>query len=155
MKTNLNAGTGEPWAGQRRANWDISVSTNEEICDFWGNLGLVPPIGSVLQYHTNWFITNLKAGIGNAWAGQSNASEVPRRSVKAKVSVFWENFGFAPPMGSVEIICLNIWLCDQPKGWDRWALSWTKQRQLSSWRFGECQTIKLLGKFRFSSTYRF
>ena len=44
--------------------------------------------------------TDLNAGMGNAWAGHSRASSEPNSSLKDRTSVFWENFGFAPPMGS-------------------------------------------------------
>ena len=45
-RTDLNAGVGEPWAGQARLNgWaDFSVNTNPEL--FSENFGADPPTGS-------------------------------------------------------------------------------------------------------------
>lgn len=44
---------------------------------------------------------NLNVGNGDPWAGQSKARLVEMVSENPWKSDFWENFGFAPPMGSI------------------------------------------------------
>ena len=44
--------------------------------------------------------TNLKEGRGDACAGHKRLTGIPAFLVKVKVSVYNENFGFAPPIGS-------------------------------------------------------
>ena len=45
-KTDLNAGIGEPCAGQSMATLVDSVLVNLEKSDSWENLGFAPPMGS-------------------------------------------------------------------------------------------------------------
>ena len=88
---------GEAWAGQRSAKGSLEDSVKPINSVFWENFGLAPPIGSakiIVQP------TNLNDGMGEAWAGQRSAKGSLEDSVKVNVSVFWENFGFAPPIGS-------------------------------------------------------
>lgn len=71
-----------------------------ELSDFWENFGFAVPIGSADKKGGIEEDTNLNDGMGAAWAGQSKARGCADISVKANVSVFWENLGFAPPIGS-------------------------------------------------------
>ncbi len=42
----LNPGSGNAWAGQRRANWLKVCVLYDEVSDLELNLGLAPPMGS-------------------------------------------------------------------------------------------------------------
>lgn len=46
LKADLNAGNGDPWAGQSRARLVEIVSVNPWKSDFCENFGFAPPIGS-------------------------------------------------------------------------------------------------------------
>ncbi len=45
--------------------------------------------------------THLYAGMGEPWAGQTIARDAPELLVSLRPSFSMENFGFAPPIGSV------------------------------------------------------
>ena len=47
------------------------------------------------------FLTNLKDGRGEAWAGHNKDREFFSRLMKDRVRVSWENLGTADPIGSV------------------------------------------------------
>ena len=48
-ETNLNEGSGAPWAGQRRDSSWPHLLVNVELSDSCENFGLVPPIGSKIE----------------------------------------------------------------------------------------------------------
>ena len=47
------------------------------------------------------FLTNLKDGRGEAWAGHNKDREFFSRLMNDRVRVSWENLGTADPIGSV------------------------------------------------------
>ena len=155
LKTNLNAGTGNPWAGQLRLSGEEASLTKMRPLVSRENFGLAPPMGSIMLTfftvlaHTwmlgldmpeldksgtvliqwtllvwvllwpertlawlhQWVlhckinftfgcIFYLKPGMGCPWAGQSRVKMLSWTAVTLRPSVFEENLGFAPPIGS-------------------------------------------------------
>ena len=107
-KIYLNAGSGNPCAGQTKAIEEDLECTNVELLSADENFGLALPIGS--KYFDRIKSVNgsnknyLNDGTGAPWAGQD--SEIISFSFLTKRLnlVSEENFGAAPPMGSVDDI---------------------------------------------------
>ena len=55
QNSDLNAGIGDPWAGQSSDSDSPEPIVNLDVSDFWENLGLVLPIGSGITT-TLWHI---------------------------------------------------------------------------------------------------
>ena len=101
----LNAGTGDPCAGQERAMPDPRDILNEKDSMIVENFGAADPIGSMKIgiNHSIMHTKYLNDGKGEACAGQVKAIPVP--DVYRKVEDFEneENLGAAVPTGSKKV----------------------------------------------------
>ena len=70
--------------------WKFWLSTPNR---FWKNV----------KISKNRSKSHLNAGRGNPWAGQANERENPILWTRWRAFVMYENFGFAPPIGSKKI----------------------------------------------------
>ncbi len=102
---HLNAGTGAAWAGQVRARgWDCLLEREDEALGVQGKLWFCASdrlckVMGIFQVGRGK--THLYAGMGEPWAGQTIARDAPELLVSLRPSFSMENFGFAPPIGSV------------------------------------------------------
>ena len=96
-QTNLNEGTGELWALQLRLSPFSLLLTKLEVFDSIENLGADVPMGAKMR---RWGgDSNLNAGVGEAWAGQTMLHSDPARKL-CSCAVTEENLGVELPMGS-------------------------------------------------------
>ncbi len=113
--SNLNDGIGNACAGQINATWFCSYLVILLELRSSENLGLALPIGSeIIVFKTNMSqiqFTNLNAGMGEPWAGQTKVTADPSTLLMLFELTSSENLGLVLPMGSktsvVNEVCLT------------------------------------------------
>ena len=174
---NLNAGIGEPWAGQSNDSESPELIVNLDVSDFCENFGFVLPIGSenkglpcsarFRRSHlcttagkrgTRWTIAvfYLYPGMGDPWAGQSNEMLFPDCIWNLIISVWRENFGFEDPTGSEISTKKPSKCCIIPECGNRGSLSWASQcKRQTLFLFKNTQRLWYCRKLGFGRAYWF
>ena len=119
----LNEGLGEAWALQLRPRALLLCLTRLEVLDSTENLGADVPRGAE-NPKVRWsqLETNLNAGVGEAWAGQTRLRLSPTWKLWSW-AVTVENLGRELPMGSEQKKVDDTW--HWPEWWHGAGLSWT------------------------------
>ena len=128
LVTNLEVGTGDPWAGQVR-QIDEPIRTNLNFKDSSpDNFGADPPIGSdnIARVTKS---SNLNDGTGDPWAGHDKLNTSACLILIRFNTALPENFGTDPPIGSgmleILVLCfLRIW--EEAAPWLRVILKYWK-----------------------------
>lgn len=102
----LNIGTGNPWAGQRRAKLWLIVRKNKPLLLSVENAGPFAPTGSRYKWNCNKInykhsLTHRNIGTGNPCAGHKRAKPWPSDRKKELLLSSVENIGLLAPTGSV------------------------------------------------------